>query len=237
MLYIAAVLLILALVYLVITVPYLTLDLRLENGQLTVLLKTWFFKKTIVSASSKAKVSDTESDDSTAETETEADSGGSVSSPINEKIKEIKSRVFEPETGFNTDEARAVYGELSYLMSVLRQFFGSMRYKIQIPVLRITLDFGTGDAASTGMLYGTIWGAAGILFPILARYTRTVFPMIDITPDYYGKRFDIKAKSIIKVRPVHIINAAIPAAISLGLSYLKSNSKKEVKDNGRKTSD
>ena len=235
MLYIAAVLLILALVYLVITVPYLTLDLRLENKQLTVLLKTWFYKKTIVSAPSKTKDSDTEGVDSTAETE--ADSGGGASSPISEKIKEIKSRVFEPETGFNTDEARSVYGELSYLISLLRRFFGSMRYKIQIPTLRITLDFGTGNAASTGMLYGTIWGAAGILFPILARYTRTVFPMIDITPDYYSKRFDIKAKSIIKVRPVHIINAAIPAAISLGLSYLKSNSKKEVKYNGRKTSD
>lgn len=237
MLYIAAVLLILALVYLVITVPYLTLDLRLENGQLTVLIKTWFFKKVITSAasdSSKAKVSEVESAEET-EADTAADS--KASSPVGEKIKELKSRVFKPDTGLDTDEARAVYAELSEIFSALRRFFGSMRYKIHIPVLRMTLDFGTGNAASTGMLYGTIWGAAGVLFPILARYTRTVFPMIDITPDYYGKRFDIKAKSIIKVRPVHIINAAIPAAISLGLSYLKSNSKKEVKDNGRKTSD
>lgn len=231
MLYIATVLLILALVYLVITVPYLTLDLRLENGQLTVLIKTWYFKKLINFDSSKSNTSDTEKDN------TNTDSDSKAPSPIGEKIKEIKSRVFKPDTGIDTDEARAVYAELSEILSVLRRFFGSMRYKIQIPVLRITLDLGTGDAASTGMLYGTIWGAAGILFPILARYTRTVFPMIDITPDYYGKRFDIKAKSIIKVRPVHIINAAIPAAISLGLSYLKSNSKKEVKDNGRKASD
>lgn len=230
MLYVAAVLLILTIIYLVITVPYLTLDLRFEDGRLMVSIRTWLLKKTITSASAEQKSAEAEAED-------EADAtGGKPTSPLGEKINDIKSRVFKSETGFDKEEAHAVYGELSVIMSALKRFFGSMRYKIQIPVLRITLDFGTGDAASTGMLYGTIWGAAGLLFPLLARYTHTVFPMIDITPDYYGKRFDIKAKSIIKVRPVHIINAAVPAAISLGLNYFKSNSKinfkKDVKNNG-----
>lgn len=243
MLIFAVILIILILIYSLAVVPYVTIDIDYSSDKLVVWVCAWFTKKkfvsdfsdrpdeTIDSAGEKTSDKDTENEDNNNTADNDKDF---QKSPIKDKIQSLKSRVFSEEKGFDMDEAKSVVSEtkeeFSFIWSLLRRFFSAMRYKIKIPVWRITLDFGTDNAAATGMLYGSIWGAAGTIYPFLARYAYVVYPMLDITPDFYGKRFEMKMKSIIKVRPVHIINAAVPPLLTYLKEYLKTSSKRDKND-------
>ncbi|MBQ3573008.1 MAG: DUF2953 domain-containing protein [Clostridia bacterium] len=98
------------------------------------------------------------------------------------------------------------------------------------------MEYGTGDAAATGMLYGSIWGAVSTLYPIACRWAHISYPTLDITPDFYGKRFNIEVQSIIKVRPAHIISALFTALRMPNFTYLKDKLKKGRGKNGRQAS-
>lgn len=100
----------------------------------------------------------------------------------------------------------------------------SLKNRIEIQNTYFRLDFGTGDAASTGQAVGFMWGGIGALYPILNRYFIMDFPTVNITPDFYQKRFDYELKSIIKAKPVHIIKTLFV----LVFSYLNMKKIKEV---------
>lgn len=236
----SVILIILILIYCLAVVPYVTIDIDYSSDALVVWVYAWFIKKRFVadfsdksdkSADKNISDKDTENADNS---NTGNNDGDVQDSPIKDRIQRLKSRIFSEEKGFDTDAAKAAFAEtkekFSFIWSLLRRFFAAMRYKIKIPVWRITLDFGTDNAAATGMLYGSVWGAVGTIYPLLARYAYVVYPMLDITPDFYGKRFDIKMKSIIKVRPVHIINAAVPPLLTYLKEYLKTSSKQNKND-------
>lgn len=236
----SVILIILILIYCLAVVPYVTIDIDYSSDALVVWVYAWFIKKRFVadfsdksdkSADKNISDKDTENADNS---NTGNNDGDVQDSPIKDRIQRLKSRIFSEEKGFDTDAAKSAFAEtkekFSFIWSLLRRFFAAMRYKIKIPVWRITLDFGTDNAAATGMLYGSVWGAVGTIYPFLARYAYVVYPMLDITPDFYGKRFDIKMKSIIKVRPVHIINAAVPPLLTYLKEYLKTSSKQNKND-------
>ena len=99
--------------------------------------------------------------------------------------------------------------KLSDKKSFLWTLFRDMRYRIEVKKVKIKVDFGTGDPADTGMLYGIIWGAIGSLYQIFNQYFIFDFPETEINPDFENQVFKIEAKGIIKVRLVHIISALI----------------------------
>lgn len=85
------------------------------------------------------------------------------------------------------------------------QGLSSLRYRIEIQNTYIRLDYGSGDPAATGQTVGYLWTGIGILYPLINQYFLFDFPIIDVTPDFYQKRLDYEVKSIINVKPVHII--------------------------------
>ena len=236
----SVILIILILIYCLAVVPYVTIDIDYSSDALVVWVYAWFIKKRFVAdfSDKSDKAADKNISDKDTENADNSNTGnndGDVQdSPIKDRIQHLKSRIFSEEKGFDIDAAKSVFAEtkekFSFIWSLLRRFFAAMRYKIKIPVWRITLDFGTDNAAATGMLYGSVWGAVGTIYPLLARYAYVVYPMLNITPDFYGKRFDINMKSIIKVRPVHIINAAVPPLLTYLKEYLKTSSKQNKND-------
>ena len=139
------------------------------------------------------------------------------------RFSQDKKRIYDPERGgFQMDgfgevvqEYKAMYRQFQKL---LHEVFGDLRYKISVLSTRIRLDFGTGNPAHTGMLYGGIWSAIGHMD----------YPELEVTPDYYGKRLDFDVRSIIKVRPAHIINVAVKQACKLAFTYCYKHFTKEV---------
>lgn len=226
MLYVLIILIAITLIILATTLCYARIDIHLKNNILNVTIGNKVWKK-------HYKIDFSEQENSTTESKTKFDKKSS----IKEKISSIKNRIFNFEKGFDIDEVAKIKDEItetySSVTGIIKDILGHLRYKIQIPVLKIELEYGTGDAASTGMIYGSIWSVTSLIYPIISMWTHMVYPTLDITPDYYGKRFDIEAWSIIKVRPAHIINAAIKTFFSPNLTYLKNIFKKGRVENGR----
>lgn len=239
MLIFIVVLLIIISLYLLLTVPYLKFDISYKEKKLTLLMSFWFYKKKIVKDFSKetddkAENINNSNNNSNKNLKKQKKDSKEVDMEdfsekeelgLKQKFAEAKQKVFNPETGFNKEEAQSTINEFketfSFYYKLIKKFLSAMRYKIYIPVCRVTLDYGTSDPALTGMLYGSAWNVIGFVYPFVARYAYAVYPMLDITPDFYDKRFDVKLKSIIKVRPVHIINALVPVAFMFLKEYLK----------------
>ena len=88
-------------------------------------------------------------------------------------------------------------------------FLKAMRYKIDFGKIKFYLKYGTGDAPSTGVLYGIIWGLLSNFYTILKVYFNADYPKVEIIPCFEKKEFDFKINGILKLRLVHIINALV----------------------------
>ena len=224
MLYVLIVLAIIALIIFALIFPFTTIVVHYKDMQLDVKIKHLFFKKNLFFDFTKEKNTEQK------KTKDEAGNAESKGFDIRSKINEIKDRIYSSETGFNIDEVKNVKNELtdaySETFALIRKFLGKTRFKIHIPTIRVKLDYGTGNPANTGMIYGSVWGLVGVIYPLAAMYFHIAFPQLDTTPDFYGKRFNIEIKSIIKVRPTHIINAALTTLWTPILTYLKNKIKK-----------
>ena len=205
------------------------IEIHFKDKLLTVAIKTPLYRKVI-----RRDLNQTEAEpqkNGAASDET------SEKSPISDKIADIKKRVFNPDTGFDTEEVKKVWGELSethsYVFGILKKLLVRLRHKIHINKLFIRLEYGTDNPAATGIIYGSVWNLVGLVYPFLTMYFRIAYPTLDITPDFYSKRFDIEVKSIIKVRAAHIINAGLSLLLVPTITYFKDKSKKGRENNGR----
>lgn len=81
--------------------------------------------------------------------------------------------------------------------------------RVEFSDVFIRSKFGTGDAASTGMLYGAIWTLVGNVYAFLCRFFNIKFPEVELVPNFNEKAFEIETEGIIKIRIVHIITAAM----------------------------
>lgn len=144
---------------------------------------------------------------------------------------EEKKLIYDKENGgFQIDGFCAVVQEyIGYFKKgkeMLRRFLNDTRHKISILSLSVSLDFGTGNPAYTGMLYGGIWSAVGTGYPLLCRYFVMDYPKLFLTPDYDRARLDFEIKGIIRVRPAQIFHAAIKQATRLAVTYCYKQFKK-----------
>lgn len=92
---------------------------------------------------------------------------------------------------------------------VIVTVFGYAGDKVEFVDILIKSHFGTGDAGKTGMICGAFWTLLGNAYAFLCRFFRLDFPEVNLEPDFEKKVFEIEARGIIKIRPVHIITATI----------------------------
>ena len=92
---------------------------------------------------------------------------------------------------------------------VVAAVFGYTGDKAEIVDIMIKSRFGTGDAGKTGMICGAFWTLLGNTYAFLCRFFKVEFPDVQLEPDFEKKIFEIEARGIIKIRPVHIITATI----------------------------
>jgi len=90
---------------------------------------------------------------------------------------------------------------------------------LTLKYIKINIDFGTGEAASTAICSGILWGAVYRILGVVGR----IIPMekndVEIAPRYNGESFDIKGKCIIEGCFVYII--------IIKLAYMFKNPKKK----------
>lgn len=143
------------------------------------------------------------------------------------KLKADKKRIFDSDKGgYQAGGIGEVVGEYKQLWEdtrkTMRGLFDGLRYKIEVRRTELRLDFGTGNPAHTGMAYSTVWGVMGVIYPLLCRHIKMDYPNLLITPDFNETRFDLEIKSIIMVRPAHIIHAVMKQGCYMAVTYLKN---------------
>ncbi len=203
-----------------------------KDKRLFVELRGIFYKKVLVDRDfTEKQENDTKMEKPEKKTKLEDNKSGLL-----ERFKTDKDRIYTKETGYDHQGFKDVIADykevIGQIKGVLGVFFESMRYKIEIPLIRIKLDFGTGNPAHTGMLFGGIWGAVGTMYPVASRYLDVAYPLMEVTPDFNGPRFDLEVKSIIKVRPAHIINALLKREVWAAITYFYKNFIKGSVENG-----
>ena len=223
---ILSIILIVVLILLTLSLCYITIDIHLKNHILNIKIGNKLYCKKIQIDLSKPK--------QTKQTEKSNTKHKENKLSFIDRLKKIKDRVFDEENGINHDEIKNVKNELfetySQAIEIIKKISVKLRHKIKVTTLRVELEYGTGNAATTGMLYGGIWQMTGILYPIASRWVKIIYPTLDITPDFYSKRFDIEAQSIIKVRPAHIISAVFSPLLGTAITYFKNKKGREKND-------
>lgn len=123
--------------------------------------------------------------------------------------KQKKPEKEEPSKENIEKEVNQKKQKLSDKTSFLWKMLGGMRYKIEVVKVKIKIDYGTGDPADTGILYGVIWATIGNLYQLFNQYLVFDFPTVELNPDFENKVFKTEFEGIIKVRLVHIISALL----------------------------
>lgn len=163
-----------------------------QNGKLKIIFKALFLKFTLdekrlnkLSSESKRK-----SDEKAKKTDNSEKNDELTVEGFLEKIEKFK-RTF-----------------LS-VREVITTVFDYAGDKVEFVDIMVKSRFGTGDAGKTGMICGAFWALLGNAYAFLCRFFRLDFPDVQLDPDFEKKVFEIEACGIIKIRPVHIITAAI----------------------------
>lgn len=84
--------------------------------------------------------------------------------------------------------------------------------------ISLNIDFGAGDAASTGILTGSIWAGIYNVIAFCARIIRISEPKINVNPDFNAAKLALRGECIISTRLANLIFAVV----SIGISYLKN---------------
>ena len=109
------------------------------------------------------------------------------------------------------ERLRQIKNSYRLYKNIADAFAISLRGRIELSEIRISIVYGTGNAAHTGMLCGAFWSMVGGLYAFLCRFFSVEFPKLNIQPDFNRKRLETEFGGIIAVRPAHIIIAAYKA--------------------------
>ncbi|MFD3445304.1 DUF2953 domain-containing protein [Microbacteriaceae bacterium 4G12] len=92
-------------------------------------------------------------------------------------------------------------------------------HKVKVRELKWTSHFGTGDAASTGMIAGLIWTIKGMLVGLVSNYMKvTKRPELNVNPIFQGEAIVTHLECLVSFR----VGQALVLTIAL-LRYLRKN--------------
>lgn len=80
---------------------------------------------------------------------------------------------------------------------------------VKIEKLHFVMYYGTGDAASTGILYGAVAGVIYGMLGLLVHNHKTKDSLLSVTPDFNNALLNANGECILKLQNVHIIIIAV----------------------------
>jgi len=118
---------------------------------------------------------------------------------------------------FSMEEGKGLLSAYKHNKDVIASALRYITKKIIIRNLYLKMGMGTGDAAATGLLYGTAWIVIGNMMAFAGSYVNIKQPRIIIAPIFGSASLSLDFSCIIRMKTGHIINAGIrviPALIS-----------------------
>ena len=127
--------------------------------------------------------------------------GLKVFAKAKEKQKDYKASdaaEFEKDTVSFTEKLKAFKNRYSKITSLLKKHS-------TIEIIKINISVGTGDAATTAISTGALWGTVYALVAMIGKIIFIDEHSVSVVPDYVNAVFKIDAECIIKSHLVYII--------------------------------
>ncbi len=133
------------------------------------------------------------------------------------------------EDGGFFDKVKSAYGKFLMFKEIYRDNRGRIRRSVHATRLQLSLEFGLGDAAHTGIATGAVWAGIYNVVAFAAGHIRITEPRIAVVPLYNQKTCSLKGECIIKARVVNLIITAAGILISYYFKKRKHNKLKNKK--------
>ena len=113
---------------------------------------------------------------------------------------------------------------------MIKEILSEITKKVSFQEVIFDVDFGTGNAASTGIMTGAVWSATDIFVCILDRIFGVEKFTVNVNPHFDKKCFNGKFKSILKLRLVNImiILRKIKLVVNIFKEHININEEKAV---------
>lgn len=112
------------------------------------------------------------------------------------------------------EKVKKYYGIFLRVKNVWSKSKRTVRKRILVESLRLGINFGTGDAASTGIGVGSLWAAIYGVVAFLANFVRVTEPDITVAPDYENSVIDVGGECIIKFSLANLIAIAFVVLVN-----------------------
>lgn len=112
---------------------------------------------------------------------------------------------------------------------LLKKVVGNLFRHLRIKVARIYLNIGTGDAATTALVYGTATQAINAIFPLLDRLKQVRVPKprnIYVNADFTAEETELDIELSFSIRIWHLFHIALSAVPPL-FRYLFRRAERE----------
>ena len=100
-----------------------------------------------------------------------------------------------------------------------------LRKAIYAKKINLHINYGSGNAASTGIITGAIWAGIYNVVSFISSVITIAQPKINLVPNYTEKQCSAKCECIITSRLANLIGAVL----SMGISYLSFKRKNKKK--------
>ena len=123
-------------------------------------------------------------------------------------------------TEISMDDVQAAFQNVKEILSQMKSYQSAIKKltsKIQITDLQVEIHYGSGEASSTALAAGVLWGLVGGILGIISQYfALLVRPKIDVIPYFsFRKPFETKIECIARLRMAKTILAGLKLARSL----------------------
>jgi uncharacterized membrane protein len=136
----------------------------------------------------------------------------SFSIPFEKKIKKpskkAKNKTNEEKSKPGKSPDREIDG-IDFILDVFGASRKFVRKHVALTSFELNIELGTGNAASTAIGVGAIWGIAYNMLSLIDKLVQVKKPKVDVKPNYGEASFAIRAQGIIEARIVHIIAIAV----------------------------
>ncbi len=118
---------------------------------------------------------------------------------------ESNNRESSADGSLSMEDVQAAFQNLKDMLSQLRSYQAPIKKftsKIQMTDLQMEIHYGTGEASTTALAAGALWGLTGGVIAMISQYISLMIqPKIDIIPYFTIKQpFETKIECIARVR-------------------------------------
>ncbi len=126
--------------------------------------------------------------------------------------KNINNNLEKKENRFRPENIIESFNSLKKYFDVFREVIQYIIEKIKFDSLKLDSKFGIGDAALTGIAYGTLWTIIGVFLNALFSNKDIKNLSVNLYPDFNETILEIDFFCIIKLKIAHIIIAGVKGA-------------------------